>query len=981
MDAYIQGTQKIRSPRTLKPTNFDSQNESFQSKPPDVSKHTVAHESILQPSAKTILPKIQISDHTKTFSETFGPSHRLERGNQSARPINTVEKATDFFQPLTSRKEPEIQNYIQMTNVTKDAERSHHQVTKLYDMIAPSSLTKSISWVQPKSIIGSPIRHDWSSPIRRDLNTRNLIHRFSQQRTENERNDLTVAPGAALTNERMSKFTSFGNSEAKMGSEDKSLESQKIKRFHTSNMDLPARRPPIRSKDFVPSPLRGPKPIEVGRQRFVHMPTSRALMGQPGSRGAPTSVEHRILPLIGALADHARLQGAHEAAASALGAREPGRLEMLGRFIDLARSANENSREAAAALESFACLRSGLEALAQDLRTRQGPRRGSCWGVERGFRGQLEQVVGNATWETIETFMGGFVAGIGRPSSRANSITAPEVEGGETSDGDDMNGAIIGNGLSLDSSDTDSDDGAPNVSREYGVSRRRRASTQHGQETLHTYQAQSGDDADAAADDDGNSAAVVRIRGPATLASVLEGLSVPGSASALRSLDCAHSGLRCSGMAGLVSLLQTAGRVLTSLDLRQNGILEEGCSSLARVLDAGACRSLSTLLLGDNRIGKGAEAVASAVHHSCCELRSLSIARNDLTDSILRRTLTVLSGHPSLVDFDLGKNRLGTIACDGFGRFFRATTSLAVLNCSWGQMRGKSALVFAQSLVLARGLVHLNLSWNGLGDPNVVGAVAELIGSVRCKLEYLDMSHCRMDGRAAHLLAGRLVLNKGLKHLILDGNPLGASGVRRLVSTCMAPNADLERVGSEEDSEIHLSVKDCSISSEASLHIFNPAEPAGHYVLDMSEPYSQSVVESLLRIETLGRGAFDRNSMTLAGKAYALNRHTDLETTPSTPKEGEMVFTFEAREVPASTILGDGMGLPGRVHQRLMKLFAGKEISFETGLDRLGFLQLVISEHSEVKLQQAVELLSHLVNEGDRVSFVSQVSILANRKT
>jgi hypothetical protein len=68
-----------------------------------------------------------------------------------------------------------------------------------------------------------------------------------------------------------------------------------------------------------------------------------------------------------------------------------------------------------------------------------------------------------------------------------------------------------------------------------------------------------------------------------------------------------------------------------------------------------------------------------------------------------------------------------------------------------------------------------------------------------------------------------------------------------------------------------------------------------------------------------------------------------------------------------------GFGLPGRVHQRLLHCFAGKDASFETGLDRIGFPQLIMSDHSEVKLERATDLLSHLNTENNRISFVGKV--------
>ena len=955
----IRGTKKVRSPRRSKDAPIIDEYVSNEKQNVQNVQQNCAGESTTSQKANESrlpnIPKIQISDRSKDYPEDLS---RFGEGNQTQMTSRTSGERMNVFQPLTSRNNPSenVEASISMYNINSSAEKSFRRGIMLYDSIAPSGNNRSISWKKPKDITAS-VQH-------RGLSTRELVHRFSRPMQSGF--ELQTGKDVIPVPHYLKKLKSLHRIES--NAEDQETGSRKVNKYQTSRMDLsPLLRNDYNPKDAMPSPLRVSRPVEA---------LSKAASRQIDNSGRSRNLEQRILPLIGALADHARLSAAHEAAASALEAHEPDRLAMLGRFLDLARSANESSGEAAAALESFVCLRSGLEALAQDLGTRQGPRRGSCSEGPRGFRGQLERVVGETTWDTIENFMGGYAAGIGRPVSPLDppdAAKAPMDFSEDSEEGDPPLAELDDSSNCMESSSSEEDEDQA-ASWNPDKSKRQNDDTPVvKQRHLAFPQPNVGEDIDyeQSAEGTADAGVVLRVTGPATLANALESRGMMGSAASLRILNCAHSGLRCSGMVGLVSLVQNAGKSVTSLDLRNNGILEEGCNALARVMRDGHCPCLINLLLGDNRVGKAAEAIATAVNQSCCELYALSLAKNDLSDAVLARVLESLAGHPTLADLDFAQNRAGSLTCEGFGTFLGETTQLTALDCSWGQMRNKSALSFVKSLAKATLLVRLNLSWNGLGDPNIVCHLGDMIGSIQCKIEELDLSHCRMDGRAAHVLAGRLVLNKSLKVLKLDGNPLGAAGVRRLLSTCMMPNAELERGG---EREISLSVKDCSVNTESSFHIFNPAEPAGHYVLDMSEPYSQSIVESLLRIEAMGRGAFERVSMTLAGKQFVLARHTDLETSPITPKEGEMVFNYEARIAAAkSKIVGEGFGLPGRIHQRLMNVFAGKQISFETGLDRIGFLQLVMSEHSEVKLQQATELLSHLKIESDRVTFVAQV--------
>ena len=90
-------------------------------------------------------------------------------------------------------------------------------------------------------------------------------------------------------------------------------------------------------------------------------------------------------------------------------------------------------------------------------------------------------------------------------------------------------------------------------------------------------------------------------------------------------------------------------------------------------------------------------------------------------------------------------------------------------------------MTFASALKSATSLTHLNLGWNGFGDLDPASEIADALKQVSCGLTYLDLSHNRVAEKSAFLIAEKIEANKTLQKLVLDGNPLGKSGCRRIM--------------------------------------------------------------------------------------------------------------------------------------------------------------------------------------------------------
>lgn len=103
-------------------------------------------------------------------------------------------------------------------------------------------------------------------------------------------------------------------------------------------------------------------------------------------------------------------------------------------------------------------------------------------------------------------------------------------------------------------------------------------------------------------------------------------------------------------------------------------------------------------------------------------------------------------------------------------------------------------------------------------------------------------------------LASGLAVNVSLSMLTLDGNPLGVQGGKALMHASCAPRPN---TGSSStvcqlsllDCNLHVSAPKMSAATgDEQLHVFNPVDPAGSYVLDLSDAYEHMVAHELLRL-------------------------------------------------------------------------------------------------------------------------------------
>ena len=293
------------------------------------------------------------------------------------------------------------------------------------------------------------------------------------------------------------------------------------------------------------------------------------------------------------------------------------------------------------------------------------------------------------------------------------------------------------------------------------------------------------------------------------------------------------------------------------------------------------------------------------------------------------------------------------------------------LDCHWGHMRQDGAVEFAEALLYATKLKHLDLGWNGFGDMIPCNQIAEALKSKTCSLEFLDLSHNRMNEQSAFLVAGPLEFNKSLTKLVLDGNPVGQSGCRRLMNSCLGFKNSLE-TQEKDDRTVEVSLKDCSFGM-VNPSSFDPSEPAGEYVFDMADPYSRLVVRDLLKIEAMGKGQFQRHSVTLDWEPYNLKKMTDFDREAEVPDSGEFGFRFVSLRKPPWA--GGETELSTTVFDSLRKHFEdnSKPRQGEHRLGKIPYLQVLITADTVFSYKQAAELIVLLLHREERVNFLAEI--------
>ena len=198
-------------------------------------------------------------------------------------------------------------------------------------------------------------------------------------------------------------------------------------------------------------------------------------------------------------------------------------------------------------------------------------------------------------------------------------------------------------------------------------------------------------------------------------------------------LNLASNGFDDSNAAKLCEALQ--GLPLTSLDLRDNSIREDGCTKLSQCFAQWS--TLEGLHLENNRIGEeGLKRIASALFKGNPNLRSLNLKRV-FTQAPSAAAFALMGQLVALEEINISSNKIGAEGFAAIARAFASLSCLRLLDLSNNELGPGSAAKLRDILQACPKLCNLCLRRNNFGDAGVagIGASWDSHGQLAC----LDM--------------------------------------------------------------------------------------------------------------------------------------------------------------------------------------------------------------------------------------------------
>ncbi|KAL0205983.1 hypothetical protein P9112_001290 [Eukaryota sp. TZLM1-RC] len=234
------------------------------------------------------------------------------------------------------------------------------------------------------------------------------------------------------------------------------------------------------------------------------------------------------------------------------------------------------------------------------------------------------------------------------------------------------------------------------------------------------------------------------------------------SNSSLTTLDLHNNQITDEGAGALARALES-NCTLTTLHLENNKIADEGASALARALESNC--TLTTLHLEDNKIAdEGASALARALE-SNSTLTTLYLEYNDITDEGASALARALESNSSLTTLDLKYNNITAEGASALARALESNCTLTTLDLKYNNITDEDAIALARALESNSSLTTLDLQNNRIGHEGAI-ALARALES-NSSLTTLDLGDNYITDEGASALARALESNSTLTELNL----------------------------------------------------------------------------------------------------------------------------------------------------------------------------------------------------------------------
>ncbi|XP_051744811.1 uncharacterized protein LOC127509829 isoform X15 [Ctenopharyngodon idella] len=263
----------------------------------------------------------------------------------------------------------------------------------------------------------------------------------------------------------------------------------------------------------------------------------------------------------------------------------------------------------------------------------------------------------------------------------------------------------------------------------------------------------------------------------------------------LRDLNLSEHKLGDTGVNQIAVLLQDKHCKPNTLMLRDCGLTEKSCSTLATVLRSNS--SLKKLDISNNNLqDSGVKKLQNGLENTNCKLKTLSLLNCSITEEGYKALASSLRLNPShLIELDLRGNDPGQSGVKELNDLLQDP------KCQLKTLRFLCP-VADEACEYVRGIVgkdplllrELNLSEHELGDTRV-NQIAALLQDKHCKLNTLILCGCSITEKQCLILTSALKSNLSyLRELDLSENKLQNKGVNILCDVLKDSHCKLERL-------------------------------------------------------------------------------------------------------------------------------------------------------------------------------------------
>ena len=225
--------------------------------------------------------------------------------------------------------------------------------------------------------------------------------------------------------------------------------------------------------------------------------------------------------------------------------------------------------------------------------------------------------------------------------------------------------------------------------------------------------------------------------------------------------------------------------VIDTLILKENGIRGQGCLNLVNSMlgvstGVEQLRSLNLIKLdvSKNRIGMdGAKAIVKLLNAKGSKLQFLNVSDNNLGNLGAKPLLYAIANNSTLTTVDLSRNNISNGNMVAY--MLKKNTHATKFDISWNLLRGKDAVQVASSFVDNYVVEQICLQFNAFG---AFGAIAlARAATSNHMLQNINLGYNGVTSQCCEELAS--LLREGhFQCFVLDGNPLGAQGIKTIAN-------------------------------------------------------------------------------------------------------------------------------------------------------------------------------------------------------